>query len=304
MDGGKMQLSKLAKMDDPRAVMAEVRTIVWMMWPDFDFQTVLGVFEDIVDLYGGRYPGYQASNTRYHDLQHTTDALLAVTRLAHGAFIAKECLSRENLGLALVATLMHDTGYIQTDKETHGTGAQYTLNHVDRSIVFMDGYFSAHGFTREEFADASAMLHCTGLNVKIDQICFSGPQVELLGKMLGTADLLGQMGDRTYLEKLLYLFYEFVEAGIGGYGTELDLLEKTIDFYELTQQRLSRDLGGVTRFLPVHFAARFGVEKDMYSDSIQKNMRYLKHLLQNRRKDYRLGLRRSGIVRDLEKEGL
>ena len=31
------------------------------------------------------------------------------------------------------------------------------------------------------------------------------------------ADLVGQMSDRAYLEKLLFLYYEFKEAGFPGY---------------------------------------------------------------------------------------
>lgn len=34
----------------------------------------------------------------------------------------------------------------------------------------------------------------------------------MLGEILGTADLTGQMADRTYLEKLLLLFLEFEDV--------------------------------------------------------------------------------------------
>ncbi len=56
--------------------------------------------------------------------------------------------------------------------------------------------------------------------------------------MLGSADLLGQMSDRAYLEKLLFLYKEFREAGIPGFNTEFDIIRKTVDFYEITVQRL------------------------------------------------------------------
>ena len=56
------------------------------------------------------------------------------------------------------------------------------------------------------------------------------PENEILGKMLGTADLLGQMSDRTYLEKLPFLYLEFKHAGIDGVGTELDFFDSTPGF--------------------------------------------------------------------------
>ena len=50
------------------------------------------------------------------------------------------------------------------------------------------------------------LIACTGLRVVIDNIKFQSKTEKLLGCMLGTADYLGQMSDRTYLEKLLFLY--------------------------------------------------------------------------------------------------
>ena len=68
----------------------------------------------------------------------------------------------------------------------------------------------------------------------------------LLGYILGTSDLLTQISDRAYLEKLILLFKEFEEAGIPGFDTELDLLSKTEQFYkEVAQKRLFEDFQGI-----------------------------------------------------------
>ena len=76
------------------------------------------------------------------------------------------------------------------------------------------------------------MLECTGLDTNLTEITFESKEIELLGKMLGTADLLGQMADRIYIEKLLFLFREYQEGNIVGYNNELDLLKNTANFYD------------------------------------------------------------------------
>jgi len=136
-----IQLSAIINMGDPKSVMDEVRIIAFMMFPEIDFATVEGVFRDIVRLFRGEYPGYKECNTEYHNLKHTTDTLLAMVRLIHGFSISHEYLNEKDIFLGLVSALMHDTGYIQTSDDRLGTGAKYTLDHVERSMLFMKKYF-------------------------------------------------------------------------------------------------------------------------------------------------------------------
>ncbi|MFH1761261.1 MAG: hypothetical protein ABIA63_09195, partial [bacterium] len=285
-------------------VLDEVKTILFLQFPKFNFSKVNNVFRDIVKLFRGEYPGYRRCNTEYHDLQHTTDSLLAITRLIHGAVIAGEKLSENNIEFGLITTLMHDTGYIQSVKDDAGTGAKYTLVHIKRSTEFMDMYFEKNKFSRIDFKNCSDMLNCTGLNTMINEIQFASPEIALLGKMLGAADLLGQMADRAYLEKLLFLFYEFREGNIAGYQSEIELLKKTLNFYEITKKRLLKELDGVTKYLPFHFNARWKINKDLYEEATLRNINYLKHILENHQEDHRNLLRRGGIVDRLEKKGL
>ncbi len=289
-----MQLSRIIDMEDPQSVLDEVRTIVFMMFPEFDFDIVDHVFKDIVRLFRGEYPGYRKCTTQYHDLKHSTDTFLAMARLMHGAFICEENLTREHVNPGLVCALMHDTGYIQTLDDSVGTGAKYTRTDTKRSIVFMDKYIPDSGLSKEDFKHYPDILICTALDTKINKIRFESREIELLGKMLGTADLLGQMADRTYLEKLLFLFYEFREGGVPGYDSELDLLKKTIDFYAMARRRFATDLNSVDKYMRQHFKVRWNLERDLYMEAIEKNISYLKFLLENHEKDYRDCLRRDG----------
>jgi len=295
-------LSRIVDMEDPESVLDEVREIALMMFPEFDFETADRVFKDIVRVFRGEYPGYRKCTTEYHDLKHTTDIFMAMARLMHGALIRGESLSAENVNLGLVCALMHDTGYIQTLDDNIGTGAKYTRIDTKRSIAFMDKYLTDNGFSQENFKDYPDILICTGLDTKVNKMQFNSRQIELLGKMLGTADLLGQMADRTYLEKLLYLFCEFREAGVAGYDSELDLLKKTIDFYAMTQKRFAGELDSVNEYARYHFKVRWNLDWDLYTEAIEGNIRYLASVLENNEKDYRDHLKRGGLVRKLDED--
>jgi ribosomal protein L17 len=296
-------LTDFVNVGNPYSVIAEIRGVVRMIYPDFDFRPVRGTFDDVVRLFAGKFPGYRRCNTEYHDLKHTTDVTLALMGLIHGAILKGKDLSKRDITIALVTSLLHDTGYIQTVDDTQGTGAKYTQVHIDRSIEFMGKYFDMIGFAIEDFKDGSDIVNCTGLNADIRRIRFRSKSTELLGKMLGTADLLGQMGDRNYLEKLLFLFYEFREAGISDYTSELDLLRKTTRFYDMTKKRLAVELGHVERYMIYHCRTRWGVDRDLYKATIDANMEYLQFVLKNHAKQYRQYLRRGGYVRKLESMG-
>jgi hypothetical protein len=112
------------------------------------------------------------------------------------------------------------------------------------------------------------------------------------------------MADRIYLEKLLFLFYEFKEGGVMGYDNELDLLKKTIDFYTMTQKRFAIELGGVNEYMRYHFKARWNLDRDLYMEAIEKNISYLQYVLKNHEKDYRDHLRRGSMVKKLDKKRL
>jgi hypothetical protein len=297
-----MQLSRIVNMENPQSVLDEVRTIALMMFQEFNFDTLDQIFKDIVRLFKGEYPGYRECNTEYHNLKHTTDTFLAMARLVHGAFVSGENFSREQITLGLICALMHDTGYIQTLDDDIGTGAKYTGIDTKRSIVFMDKYIADSGFSKEDFKYYPNILICTGLDTEIKEIQFDSLQTELMCKILGTADLLGQMADRTYLEKLLFLFYEFKEGGIMGYDNELDLLKKTMDFYDMTQKRFANKLDWMNKYMRYHFKARWNLDKDLYMEAIEKHISYLRFILENYEKDYRGHLKRGDMVKRLKEK--
>jgi hypothetical protein len=177
--------------------------------------------------------------------------------------------------------------------DQEGTGAKYTVTHISRSIEFVEQHFRNDPEFKGKMPFFRDILNCTGLNTKVSGIVFPTRAIELLGKMLGSADLLGQMSDRYYLEKLPELYDEFVEAGIKNFADQLDLLEKTFGFYDMTKQRLSHELGDVYEYARGHFRHRWGIDENLYITAIERNMGYLEAVLTHHKEDYKKYLKRT-----------
>jgi len=296
------QLSDLIYMESSKAILEEVLGILDMLRPAPDHEAVLTAFDAVVRLYEGRYPGYRACNTAYHDLHHTTETFLAMARLEHGALLNGRKISERNVSLGLIAALFHDTGYIQEEHDTQGTGAKYTVNHQERSADLLAGYGSDQGFSKKEIAACRAMILCTDIGVNISGMRFPSAEIELMARCLMASDLMAQMADRIYLEKLLFLYHEFKEGNVGDFASELHLLENTVGFFEFITERLQKVLDELDRFMISHFLARWNIEANLYQEAIEKNKHYLEQILTTADSDPRDFLRRGGIVRRVREQ--
>ena len=276
----KVVLYDLIDVSDPAIVRSEINQIIKLINPTIDRSMLDMIYGDIITLFKGEYPGYRASNTKYHDLEHTNSVALATARLIHGCTLADMQFSDDNILLGICAALFHDVGLIQTEDDRVGSGAKYTVGHEKRSITFMKRYLAEKAYPKQQIEDCAHLIMCTLLSLPPADIPFRTPVTATLGKIVGTADLMAQIADRYYLEKLLLLFQEFQEAGIPDFVNELDLLKKTEGFYKnVAKKRLADDFSGVSKHMAAHFKNRWDVDKDLYSESIQKNIDYLRVLL-------------------------
>jgi len=276
-----------ANIQRPENIIEEVREIVLLIFPEFNFTEVTRSYLDMVKLFNGDIPGYQKCNIKYHDFRHTEDRFLIMARLIHGSSQNGYQFFERSVNLGLISAIMHDSGYIQTEGDFIGTGGKFTLTHIDRSIHFIRKYFELNGYPVKDLRFVMNCIKCTGLHVSIKDIKFESLENELMGKILATADLIGQMADSNYLEKLPYLFEEFREAGIKDYKTELELLQKIPAFWEFTKQRFTSELGSLDRYLRDHFRVRWGIDKDLDREAIEKNILRLRYILKNHPDDYR-----------------
>ena len=273
------KLADLIRTDSPEAVFEEAEIVLKMISYDIDDGPVSEVFKKVVDLFRGDFPGYRSCNTEYHDLQHTLDTFLAMARLIHGAVITGRTFSERYISLGLICSLLHDVGYIQKEDDLVGTGAKHTANHVQRSLEFLKCYGKDFGLFNNEIKAGCLVILCTDLSVNPEEADYSSKETEFLGKMLGAADLLAQMSDRIYLEKLLFLYREFKEARVGGYQSEVDLLKQTVEFYNLMSRRFKNQLIKTDKFVTAHFAARWKVNRNLYTEAIQNQQKYLRKVL-------------------------
>lgn len=283
-------------MRDKQTALSEVKETALLMQPDFDFTHFDKAFTDVEKLFAGKYPGYRECNTRYHDFGHTLMVLLAMVRLMHGANSQGIRFTEKEINLGLISALMHDTGYIQSDDDTVGTGAKYTLIHISRSIRFVRQYYEDNEYFVEDLKNFRNILSCTGVHTMIADVEFESERMALLGKMLGSADLLGQMADRLYLEKLIFLYNEFEEGGVSGFDSEADIFRKSVSFYKRTRHRFENEFGNVNRFMIHHFRDRWNIDRNLYEESIENNINYLKFVLKHSQKDIYHSLRRNTIA--------
>jgi hypothetical protein len=292
MDASLIQLSKLIDRSEPVNVLNEVRRFYSSVYDRDSFTVIERSFMLITALFRGDFPGYKKCSTQYHDLDHTLDAFLATARILDGIAVSDTPMPAEHAKRALLAAIFHDTGYIQKADDDEGTGAKYTKEHVERSELFVTENVDTFSLSAQDADEILILIACTDICTPINALDFSDRHIMLAGKILGTADLLGQMSDRAYLEKLLFLYYEFKEAGVPGFDTEFDILKKTRSFYEITMKRLDTDLSQVYRFAAEHFLSRYSVGRNLYIESIERQMKYLDEIINDNSTNFRKKLKR------------
>ena len=273
--------------EDAARVRDTVLDLFAARYPGEDFTALACAFDDFKALFEGDYPGYLACDTLYHDIRHTLDMSLAMARLIDGH--ERSCAPGDRLGprratLGVLVALLHDCGYLKRASEARvENGAVFTKVHVSRSADFISAYLPVLGFAAEA-PTAAKLVHFTGYEMDVDDIQIADPKDRLLGCMVGTADLIGQMSDRMYLEKCReFLYKEFVLGSIARevtpegreivrYASPEDLILKTPGFYEyVARTRIEKKLGGADRFVEAHFDGA-----DPYQSEIQRNMQFLR----------------------------
>lgn len=301
-------VSNRINVEDADLVGSAVIRLFAQRYPGADFGTLERAFQDVKALFGGRYPGYQACDTLFHDLRHTLDTALATARLIDGherTQGAADRLGPRRATLGVLIALLHDIGLLKRTSESGvENGAVFTKIHVSRSADFLRDYLPGLGFGTEAPV-AAKLVHYTGYEMPIVDLPVDDPKDHLLGCIVGTADLIAQMADRTYLEKIRdFLYSEFVWGGIAretlqdgreivNYRSSGDLLAKTPEFHDhVARHRIETTLGGVERYAEAHFGGA-----NLYRTEIESTMRFLRSAIQEdqldrmRRQAYSLSAR-------------
>ncbi|HUO44469.1 MAG TPA: HD domain-containing protein [Burkholderiales bacterium] len=283
--GNHYDVSNNVDVTDSRAVSAAVIQIFRELYPGAPDSRIDQVFRDLESLYHGKFPGFHACDTPYHDIQHVLNVTLAMARLMDGyerSQAGAERLEATHFCLGIVTALFHDCGYVRRlDDVEHRNGAEMTLTHVSRGADFLKAYLPMIGMA-DMAGIAAALVHFTGYEIPVAQIVVPSLRYRLLGSLLGSADIIAQMSDRCYLEKCRDRLYpEFVAAGIARkrlpsgkedivFESGDDLVMKTPKFYAGAARRLDEDLGAGYQYISHHF----GDGHDPYLKEISRNVEF------------------------------
>ena len=275
---------------DVESVCNEVCRLFSELYPKHSIYSLRKAFRIAAELFRGDYPGYRPCDTPYHDLQHTLDVTLAMTRLLYGYEV---CATRDSkLGadvvvLGIVVALFHDSGYVRKlGDRRHNNGAAYTSRHVSRGSRFLATILPEIGMA-EMVPIARKLIHFTGYEIAVLSIRLHEPEQRTLGKLLGSADLMAQMSDRCYLEKCRDRLYpEFAAAGVAANGAEgyvfgsaEELIFKSPKFFRhILDDRLSQVMGGVHNYAQHYFMPN----KNYYQEALERNRDYLKKVVEQR----------------------
>ena len=168
------------------------------------------------------------SDALYHNVEHTILVTLVGQEVVRGKHIRDGGVSPEDWLHFIISLLCHDIGYVKGVCRDDGGGfyatgedgervrlapgasdAGLTPYHVDRAKLFVEERFGGH-----RLIDAEVIKR----NIELTR--FPVPSAEdhqetlSYAGMVRASDLIGQLSDPRYLNKISALFYEFEETGM------------------------------------------------------------------------------------------
>jgi len=257
-----------------------------------------GLFDDVAALYAGRWPSHEACAVTYHNFSHALDVCLASARMLVGwnRVEQTQALNEKYFRLGMAAALFHDSGYIKAKGDLAGAGGKFTLVHVGRSMEIAREYLTRKHWPPDEVAEIAKIISVTDYSHLPDlSLLFPDPSLRAMAQMVATADLVAQMADTDYIQRIDDLFAEFKEvyefensetlnqSGTKVYKTVQEIKDGTIAFYEQFVLPTLAKLGRMDRYL-TNF---FGDGRNPYQENITANLSG--HLMDGRSQWRRIG---------------
>lgn len=256
------------------------------------------LFSDVADLYAGRWPSHEACAVTYHNFSHALDVCLAAARMLSGWNKVEQAqsLDEKYFQIGMAAGLFHDTGYIKDKGDHAGLGGKFTLVHVGRSMEIAREYLTSKQWPPDEVEAVARIISITDYT-KIPDLAalFKDSRLKAMAQMVATADLVAQMADIDYVQRIDDLFAEFEEVyefenredlakkGTKVYKTVQEIKDGTIAFYEQFVVPTLGNLGRMDRYL----TRFFGDGRNPYQENITANLSG--HLMDVRSQWRRLG---------------
>ncbi|MFK8067467.1 MAG: metal-dependent phosphohydrolase [Gammaproteobacteria bacterium] len=182
------------------------------------------------------------SNTLYHNVEHTIQVTLVGQAILQGKRIVDDSVTPQIWLNFIMSLLCHDIGYAsgicssdpQEKTLLRTSDAMLMSVHIDRGKQFVAETFSEQSGIEVEFIQEC--IERTRFPVGATE---EAQQTSDFPGLVRGADLVGQVSDPRYINKLPAVFFEFEESGfneITGYKQPGDLLKNYVDFYERSVQ--------------------------------------------------------------------
>jgi len=280
--------------DDYRSVAFAIVKAFNEGFPGEDAFYIPRVMTDVKHMFSGEFDNLQPIDTKYHDLEHTMQASLCFTRIVINRHLAKiePLISANDFKLGLLATLLHDTGYLKREGDEEGTGAKYTNVHEQRSCEYAARYLNHFNLETSDIATIQNMINCTGPFADIPSVPFTDKIGRILGESVCTADYIGQMSDHNYVWKLYHLFQEFEESNDHNnipeskrpFASFDDLFEETPAFWDkIVKPRLHVECHDLWKLL----ASPFPDGPNPYISAIEANIAKVEQIIKDKSCSYR-----------------
>ena len=249
--------------------------------PELEPLLIEDVHYHVGRLYEGRVPGVRGSDLPYHNLRHCRMVVLATMRLFHG--LHGEGRFPIDSGMLLrgfLAASFHDSGMLATDDDPQGDVRDYLYGHETRSALMLRHFVERCGMPEEIARDCATIIKYTDMTSDPALFEAHGEKVQLVGQVVGSADILAQMADRYYLESLSGLYHEQCAGGVCRHVSALDLMKKTRQFYnQVVLPRLDIAFSRISAAMRTHFRLRHNIDRDLYLENIDKNIAYLEAVI-------------------------
>ncbi len=258
------------------------------------------LIQDVSDLYRGKWESHEACQTGYHNLGHAIDVALLTARMIAGwnrlDNYAHPKISEGIFLTAMAGAMFHDAGYIKEKGDQLGTGGKFSFTHEDRSMTMAAVYLREHGWPERAHTLAPNIISTTKFHCPIElEGLFISREEGVIGRMVATADLVAQMADVNYMQRINDLYAELQEAyhfegeknlrerGYRVFSSANEMVSGTVDFYENFVLPRLQKLGRMDQYL-VSF---FGDGRNPYLENIMANLSG--QLMDNRSRWRRLG---------------
>ena len=274
-------LSKIFEGGSTGNPLDEIVSLSKEICPEANHSLIREIYNDMAGFFSGSHPFFQKNTLQYHDLRHTQLVALATVRLFHGLHCNQVPVNLKTLTKGLLSAYFHDTGMLLLEGDSAKSGTEYIADHEERSILFLKRYVALKDLDPDISEDCATIIRYTDLSY---DPAASGPhsfETQLAGQVVGSADILAQMADRYYLEALSMLHEELKGNGVAyEHASALDLMIHTSSFYHnIILKRLIHTFSNRSQSMQTHFRERYNIDRDLYSENINKNINYLEEII-------------------------